>query len=159
MPGGRSTRTASQAGFTLIEMIIVLAIVAVAAGVVTLSVGGVSRPPSVEAEARRLATRLQTASDDAMLGDRIVALTITEDGYGFATLGEGGQMIPRTDKALAFHQLPAGMVMTLSAKPPVMLGADGTGQPVSATIESGKQRWLVLYDGMTVSVRKAQARS
>jgi general secretion pathway protein H len=159
VPGGRSTRTASQAGFTLIEMIIVLAIVAVAAGVVTLSVGGVSRPPSVEAEARRLATRLQTASDDAMLGDRIVALTITEDGYGFATLGEGGQMIPRTDKALAFHQLPAGMVMTLSAKPPVMLGADGTGQPVSATIESGKQRWLVLYDGMTVSVRKAQARS
>ncbi|NML05659.1 type II secretion system protein GspH [Sphingomonas sp. G-3-2-10] len=140
-------------------MIIVLAIVAVAAGVVTLSVGGVSRPPSVEAEARRLATRLQTASDDAMLGDRIVALTITEDGYGFATLGEGGQMIPRTDKALSFHQLPAGMVMTLSAKPPVMLGADGTGQPVSATIESGKQRWLILYDGMTVSVRKAQARS
>ncbi|WP_346775507.1 GspH/FimT family pseudopilin [Sphingomonas sp. G-3-2-10] len=159
MPGGRSIRTASQAGFTLIEMIIVLAIVAVAAGVVTLSVGGVSRPPSVEAEARRLATRLQTASDDAMLGDRIVALTITEDGYGFATLGEGGQMIPRTDKALSFHQLPAGMVMTLSAKPPVMLGADGTGQPVSATIESGKQRWLILYDGMTVSVRKAQARS
>lgn len=159
MPGGRSTRTASQAGFTLIEMIIVLAIVAVAAGAVTLSVGGVSRPPTVEAEARRLAGRLQAASDDAMLGDRMIAMTIAEDGYGFATLGDGGQMIPRTDKALAFHQLPAGMVMTLSAKPPVMLGADGTGQPMSATIESGRQRWIVVYDGMTVSVRKAADKS
>ncbi|MDF7777718.1 GspH/FimT family pseudopilin [Sphingomonas sp. AOB5] len=155
MPGGRSTRTARETGFTLVEMLIVLAIIAVAAGTVAIGVGGATRAPTVEAEARRLATRLQAASDDAMLGDRMVALTIAPDGYGFATIGDNGQMQARTDKALGFHQLPAGMVMTLSAKPPVVLGADGAGEPMTATVESGRQRWIVLYDGMTVSVRKA----
>ena len=71
---------ADQRGFTLVEMLIVLAIFAVAAGAVALSVGSVTRAPSVEAEARRLATRLQAAADDAMIGDRTIAFTIQKDG-------------------------------------------------------------------------------
>jgi general secretion pathway protein H len=141
-------------GFTLVEMLIVLAIIGVSAGAVALSVGSVTRAPSVEAEARRLATRLQAAADDAMLGDRTIAFTVQEHGYGFATV-DGARLTARTDSGLAFHTLPAGMVVTLDVKPPVILGVDGTGQPLSAILENGKQRWTVTYDGMTAKAAPA----
>jgi general secretion pathway protein H len=137
-----------EAGLTLIEMLIVLVIIGVAAGATTLAIGAVTRPPSVEAEARRLATRLQGAADNAMLGDQMVAFTVRKHGYGFADVRQGA-MVPRTDDALGYHELPSGMVMTLDVTPPVVLGVDGVGQPIHAVIESGKQRWEVVYDGMT----------
>ena len=131
-------------------MLVVLVIIGVAAGAVTLGIGAATRAPNVEAEARRLATRLQAAADDAMLGDRTMAFTVEKDGYGFATV-DGAAMVPRTDDALGFHRLPAGMTVTLSVTPPVILGVDGAGQPMSAVVENGSQRWMVAYDGMTAT--------
>jgi len=147
----------AEAGMTLIEMLIVLVIVGISAGAVTLGIGAATRAPTVETEARRLAMRLQSAADDAMLGDRIVAFTAEKHGYGFATIGANGQVIARTDDALAFHRLPAGIVVTLNTRPPVMLGVDGVGRPMSAIIERGDQRWRVTYDGLTASAAPAPA--
>ena len=146
-----------SAGFTLVEMLIVLAVIGVAAGAVAFSVGSLTRAPSVESEARRFAGRLQAAADDAMLGDRSIALTVEKDGYGFATVAADGKYITRTDDAFAFHQLPAGITVTLDVKPPVRLGVDGSGTPLSAIVESGRQRWLVSYDGMTANAAPAPA--
>lgn len=146
-----------SAGFTLVEMLIVLAIIAVMAGAVAVGIGSVTRAPSAEAEARRLAARLQAASDDAMLGDRMIAFTAEKHGYGFATFGPGGAIIPRTDDALGFHKLPSGMVVTLNVRPPVVLGIDGAGQPMAATVESGTQRWTVTFDGLTAHAAPAPA--
>ena len=150
-------RRPSEVGLTLIEMLIVLAIIGVAAGATTLGIGAATRAPSVETEAKRLATRLQAAADDAMLGDRTIAFTAEKHGYGFATIGADGKTAARTDDALGFHRLPGGITMTLSTRPPVVLGVDGSGKPMSATIESGSQRWLVTYDGMTATAIRAPA--
>lgn len=143
-----------ERGMTLIEMLIVLTIIGIAAGAVALGMGAVTRAPTVESEARRLASRLEAAGDDAMLGDQMIAFTVDQHGYGFANMS-GGALTPRTDAALGFHQLPGGMAMTLSVKPPVVLGVDGAGDPMQAVIESGKQRWQVSYDGMTATVAPA----
>ena len=70
----------ADAGLTLVEMLVVLAIIGVAAGAVTLGIGAATRAPSVESEARRFAGRLQAAADDAMLGDRMIALTVDRSG-------------------------------------------------------------------------------
>lgn len=147
----------AEGGFTLIEVLIVLVIIGIAAGAVTLGIGSVTRAPSVETEARRLATRLQAASDDAMLGDRLIAFTTEEHGYGFATFAADGKLVPRTDDALGFHQLPSGIVVTLSVRPPVVLGIDGASQPMAATVESGNQRWVVTFDGLTAHALPAPA--
>ena len=152
---GSAARRASQAGMTLIEMLIVLAIIGVAAGAVTLGIGAATRKPSVESEARRLASRLQAAADDAMLGDRLVAFTAEKHGYGFATIGANGRMAARTDGALAPHTLPGGITLTLDTRPPVVLGVDGSGRPMAASIDNGSQRWLVRYDGLTASALPA----
>ncbi|WP_404337517.1 type II secretion system protein GspH [Sphingomonas sp. MMS12-HWE2-04] len=136
-------------------MLIVLVIIGVMAGAVSLGIGSVTRAPSVETEARRLATRLQAAADDAMLGDRVIAFTAEKHGYGFATISTDGKMIARTDDALGFHQLPAGIVLTLKVRPPVILGVDGSGRPMSAVVESGSKRWLVNYDGLTATAMPA----
>jgi general secretion pathway protein H len=150
-----NNRRHGEAGLTLVEMLVVLAIIAVMAGAVSIGIGSVTRAPSVETEARRLATRLQAAADDAMLGDRMMAFTVEKHGYGFATIGANGQMVARTDDALGFHRLPGGMVVTLSVRPPVILGVDGAGRPLSAIVESGSQRWMVTYDGLTARAAPA----
>jgi general secretion pathway protein H len=144
----------SDAGMTLVEMLVVLAIIGVAAGAVTLGIGAATRAPSVESEARRFAMRLQAAADDAMLGDRMVALTVDESGYGFASVAADGTVPVGTPK-LDPHRLPGGMTMILDTEPPVVLGAEGSGKPLSAVIENGSQRWLVRYDGLTATAQPA----
>jgi general secretion pathway protein H len=127
------------------------------AGAVSLGIGSVTRSPSVESEARRLATRLQAAADDAMLGDRLMAFTAQKNGYGFAAIGGDGKLAARTDDAFGFHRLPGGITVTLNARPPVVLGVDGAGKPLSAVIEGGDKRWLVVYDGLTATAVPAPA--
>jgi general secretion pathway protein H len=136
---------------TLIEMLIVLAIIAVAAGAVTLGIGAATRAPSVQSEAQRLAERLQAAADDAMLGDALVAFTAEKTGYGFARF-DGQTWQPVDGDALGFHPLPGGMTMRLSAKPPVVLGPEGSGKPLTAVIAARGQSVSVAYDGLTARV-------
>jgi general secretion pathway protein H len=129
-------------------MLVVLAIIGVAAGAVSLGIGAATRAPSVESEARRFATQLQAAADDAMLGDRMVALTASASGYAFAKVASDGG-IPSGSPQFSPHTLPGGITMTLSARPPFVLGLDGAAKPLTATLESGGQRWVVRYDGLT----------
>lgn len=143
---------------TLVEMLVVLAIIGVTAGAVSLGIGAATRAPSVESEARRFATRLQAAADDAMLGDRMVALTVGEHGYAFAKVASDG-VIPKGTPSFDPHTLPGGITMTLSAKPPFVLGLDGAAKPLTAVLESGDQRWVVRYDGLTAAVVPQRAQS
>lgn len=141
----------AEAGMTLIEMLIVLSIIAVAAGAVTLGIGAATRAPSVGSEAQRLADRLQAAADDAMLGDSLVAFTAEKSGYGFARF-DGKTWQPLESEALGFHLLPGGMTMRLSARPPVVLGPEGSGKPLTAIIAARGQSASVAYDGLTARV-------
>ncbi|WP_394652781.1 prepilin-type N-terminal cleavage/methylation domain-containing protein [uncultured Sphingomonas sp.] len=141
---------------TLVEMLIVLAIIGIASGGIALAIGSATRAPSVESEARRFATRLEAAGDDAMLGDRMVALTVDDSGYGFAKVASDG-VIPKGTPKLDYHSLPGGVAMTLDQPPPLVLGVDGLSKPLTATLVSGDQTWVVRYDGLTSTVTRAGA--
>lgn len=145
---------AAAGGFTLVEMLIVLAIIGVAAGATVLGIGAVSRQPTLESEARRLASLVQSAADDAMLGDRLVALTVDDHGYGFAAW-DGRGWVARQD----YHPIPSGMTVAFDVPPPMILGADGSGRPMTAvlTSESDGAAWRVRYDGLTARAERATA--
>ncbi|MBO9379370.1 type II secretion system protein GspH [Sphingomonas histidinilytica] len=140
-----------ESGMTLVEMLAVLAIIAVAAGATVLGIGAATRAPGVEAEARRLASRLQSVADEAMVSDRPVALSWDEKGYAF-TGWDGRGWQTGTDEAHARHRLPAGIRLDMGRRtPPLLLGVDGTGVPATIGLRSGKDRWLVVYDGLSAS--------
>ncbi|MES2338858.1 MAG: prepilin-type N-terminal cleavage/methylation domain-containing protein [Pseudomonadota bacterium] len=145
-----------DSGMTLVEMLIVLAIVGILSGGVALSIGSATRAPSVESEARRFATRLEAAGDDAMMGDRMVALTVDDSGYGFAKVASDG-LIPKGSPKLDYHSLPAGVAMTLDQRPPLVLGVDGMSKPLTATLANGDQMWVVRYDGLSSTVSRGSA--
>lgn len=147
----------AESGMTLIEMLAVLAIIAVGAGATVLGIGAATRAPSVESEARRLSSRLQSVADEAMVDDRPLAFTWDAKGYAFMSRGAGGWTIDGDD-AHAHHALPAGIRIDMGRRtPPLMLGVDGSGVPAAIGIAAGNDRWLVVYDGLSVSSIPAPA--
>jgi len=74
-------RRARRAGFTLVELLIVILIVSLATGVVLLTA-----PPArndLRLEALRLAAKLTYARDEATVGGRAIALRLEGAGYAF----------------------------------------------------------------------------
>lgn len=131
-------------GFTLVEMLAVLAIVGVSVGATMLGLGVATRRASTEAEARRLAARIRLAADDAMVTGQPIAFAWNGARYAFtgATL-DGASFAP--------HALPAGMRLDLGrAAGSIPLGADGAGGAIEARLSGAADSWIVRYDGLNV---------
>lgn len=79
-------RRAPDAGITLVEVLVVLALMGIAAGAVGLSLGPAARGTSARAEADLLVARMRRASDEALLAGRPVALAWSDRGYRFMAL-------------------------------------------------------------------------
>ena len=69
--------------FTLLEMLLVLAILAILAAVVALAFTDSGRHRHLRAEAERLARLVELARDEALRGNEIWGLAVTEGRYGF----------------------------------------------------------------------------
>lgn len=76
----------SQAGVTLVEVLVVLVLIGVMAGVVGLSLGPANRGSASAQEAQLLTARLNRAADEAVLSGSPVALIWTEVTYRFVVL-------------------------------------------------------------------------
>ncbi len=140
----------SESGMTLVEMLVVLAIIGVAAGATVLGLGIATRGTSVRSEAERLAVGLRLAQDDVMLGDRTIAFRWTREGYDFP--GSDGQ------GALADHRLPAGIRLAMPAPAGAApIGADDGSPPIAAILTGGGQRWQILSDGIGVAATQVPA--
>ena len=80
----RDSRTRDpEAGLTLLEVLVALAIMGLMTGVAMLGLGMTDRGDRAEAEAMRLADRLRLASDDALLSSGVLALVWDDRGYRF----------------------------------------------------------------------------
>lgn len=76
-----------ERGFTLVELMVVLAILALAATAVVLTIPGEER--NVRSEADRLAARLAAARDVAVIEGRSASVNFARSGYGFERRVEG----------------------------------------------------------------------
>ena len=140
-------RKPRRSGMTLVEILVVLAIVGVMAGVVTLGVGLGDRGLGVESEANRLADRLRLASDEVLTTRRPLQLAFDAEGYGFV---RGEAQADKVIDALAErHRLPDGVRMVgLGVASPVTIDPDGA-QPIAAFgLAKGDRRWRVDFDGL-----------
>lgn len=70
-------------GFTLIEILVVVAIVAIVTAVATLSLGVIGDDNDARTEARRLASLIEVAQDEAMMQGREFGLELLAGGYRF----------------------------------------------------------------------------
>jgi general secretion pathway protein H len=87
MPTSATGRAAPEAGFTLIEMMVVLAILGIAAGAILLTAPDSRR--SLLDEAERFAASLVRAKEEAVLTNRTIDVRITPQGYTFGAISRG----------------------------------------------------------------------
>jgi general secretion pathway protein H len=141
-----------ELGLTLVEMLVVLAIIAVMAGAVAMSIGsGTGR--TAEAEARRLAARLELAGDEAMVSGSTVGFAWDRGSYRFMTL-KAGKWQDDAAPALEPHSLPAGLAIDADITGPIVVGADGGGSPIALRLASDKgSSWTVAFDGVQALAR------
>jgi len=110
-------------GFTLVELMVVLVLIGLAASVVMLAARG--DDAIAGDEAARLALRLAGARDRAIVDGRSTRVEFVADGYRFSQRGAGAWQ-PVADRGLRTTTLPSEVALGASR---AMLGFDSGGLP------------------------------
>lgn len=154
MPGVSERMPRSRAGMTLVEILVVLSIVGVMAGVVVLGVGVGDRGLGVESEANRLADRLRLAADDVLVTRRPLLLVFDAQGYQFVrgdgtAAGAADAVEPLRER----YRLPADIQMTgAGVSSPMAIDPDGAAPIAAFAFAKGDQAWRVTFDGLNAVV-------
>lgn len=82
-----SSHPKSERGFTLIELMVVVTIIAIASAAVVLTIPG--DRAQVREQAERFALRLAGARDQAIIGARPVRVSASTGGYAFERRSQG----------------------------------------------------------------------
>jgi general secretion pathway protein H len=102
-------RPVASSGFTLLEILVVLVILGVTAGLVVVNLGGDERG-TTEREARRLAGALEHAAAAAQWRSETLGVSADGDGYRFWRRTADDRWLPLSgDDALASRRLPNGL--------------------------------------------------
>lgn len=145
-----------EAGLTLIEVLVVLAIIGVMAGVSVLSLGALDRGARAETEAMRLADRMQLASDEALTSNTTLTLVWTARGYRFDRWDAAGAVWRRIDRG------PLGVARALPGAlrlqrrdgldpAPVEIAADLPQATTELVIAGVGVAWAVVFDGFSAA--------
>ena len=111
-------------GFTLIEILVVVAIIAVISVGVLLSVNLAGRDTELQKEGDRLQARFDYVREEAALQTREYGVLFDDDGYEFLAFDnrEGLWRSVSDDEGLPPHKLPDGLdlKLTLDGRPVVL---------------------------------------
>lgn len=102
------------AGFTLIEVMVVVLIIGITVSLVTLSVSSGERPALTEA--KRLKTLLSMVGEEAILQGRNFGMRVEPDGYRFYLLSADGWLPLSGDDLLRERALSSGLRLELETE-------------------------------------------
>ena len=140
---------------TLVEMLVVLAIIGIPAGASVLAIGSGAAMDG-QAEAKRLEARLQLAADESMLSDRPIALSITRRGYSFQQWDEQhGSWRPSAVALLGEdHSIPRGMTLASSdGRRLLPLGAEQAMNDITVRLSARGRNWSIVFNGLTARLQ------
>ncbi len=138
------SRPASEAGFTLTELMVVLAIMGLLAGVVVLAM--TDGRPSGAREADRFAARLVRARDEALLTNRAVEVSVSSRGYAFRVLGPAGWTPLEGGPFAEVAWSPDTRMTAAEASDRVAFDPTGVATPADYVIARGRQSSRVQVD-------------
>jgi general secretion pathway protein H len=105
-----------SAGFTLLELMVVLVLIGIIFSFAMLSLRGTDVSDLMDQETRRLATLLELAADEAILRGEELAVHFTDDGYEFLVLQDGTWQSSGEDRLLKAYSLPADIELRLEVE-------------------------------------------
>lgn len=131
-----------RGGFTLVELMMTMTIIGLAASAVVLSIPDPRQP--IGAEAERFAARLVRAREEAILTNRPVAVTADAAGYAFSSF-DGATWTPL---AGAFETQAWGEGVA-APREPIRLTFDPTGvsEPGAVRLSRDGQTRTITVDG------------
>lgn len=155
LPSGADVKPRGEAGLTLVEILVVLAIIGVMSSIAVIGLGGAGQGASAQAEARRLAASIQRAADDALVADRPLALQWDAEGYSFVRWDpQRREWQPHDADFGARYDLPSEI--SLVAESDVLpLRIEEGSAPLALTVKAGSQSWRVDFDGLNAAAAPA----
>jgi general secretion pathway protein H len=144
-PTSATGRSEPRAGFTLVELLMTVAIIGLAAGAVVLTMP--DPRPSAGEDAERFAARLQRAREEAILTNRTVAVEATAAGYAFSVF-DGAGWSPLAEGPFRAERWSDG-VTAAPVEPPLRVSFDPTGaaEPAQLTLTRDGRGVRVAVDG------------
>lgn len=153
-----SAPASKEAGFSLVETMVTLAIVGLMAAAVSMAMLG--RPEPVRVEAERLYVRFEAARESALVSGEVIGFVPEAGGTGYRFLHfrDGAWRDLADHPALAPYDLPEGLYVFASGGAPDESGAqapliwfDPTGfdQPFSLLLQGPAREIRIVRDGQT----------
>jgi general secretion pathway protein H len=145
-----STPRAHARGFTLLELLAVLVITALASTLVVMTLPDTRRDLHDQADA--LASGLLHARDEAILSLRMVEVTVDAGGYAFRRQAQQ-RWVPLDEKPFAAMRWPAGVQTELpvgGTQLSVRFDPTGAATPQRIALADGQQQVQVLVDAAGV---------
>ncbi|MDH3714489.1 MAG: prepilin-type N-terminal cleavage/methylation domain-containing protein, partial [Gammaproteobacteria bacterium] len=97
---GSSRAACAPAGFTLVEVLVVVLIIGLLFGFAILAINPGSRDARLEKEATRLWRLMLLAAEESLLQARELGVRLADSGYAFYALEEGKWKVLVGDKRL-----------------------------------------------------------